>query len=158
MIKFIPTTSVLIDLPHFLHTYLVTCQLYTPVSMAQEPPAPEPGGLSLSLRCCCSAGPQPCFFPVVWIFCLSLGPVLMPCCRLMHSGVPMGPTAVPPTLLLWLSLLVTHCLSMSQSPSAPGSRTPGNSPVPAAPWHILIRWLTLSNLLFWSWYSFSFHS
>lgn len=48
MIEVIPTTFVLFDLPHFLQTYLLTCQLYIPVPMAQDPPAAEPGALSLS--------------------------------------------------------------------------------------------------------------
>lgn len=106
MIEVIPTTSVLFDLPHFLHTYLLTCQLYIPVPAAEDPPAAEPGPLSPSQRCCSSAGPQPCFRLIVWIPCLSLGPGLIPCCHLMLPGVPTGPIAVPPTLLPCLSLLV----------------------------------------------------
>lgn len=105
-----PTASVLFDSPHFLHTYLLTCQLYTPVPTAQDPPAADPDALSLSLplsqRCCSSAGSQPCIWLIVWILHLSLGPGLIPWCHLMLPGVPTGPTAVPPALLPWLSLLV----------------------------------------------------
>lgn len=106
MVKVMPTTSVLFDLPHFLHTYLHARQLYTPVPTAQDPTAAEPRAPSLPQRCCSSAGPQPCFWLHVWISCLGLGAGSIPCCRLMLPGVPRGPTALPSTLLPWLRLLV----------------------------------------------------
>ena len=93
MIKILSTTSILLDLPHVLHTYLCTCQLYIPVPTAQDPAAAGPRALSLSQWHCSTAGPQSYFWLVVRISCLRLG--LIPFSRLMLPGMPVGPITVP---------------------------------------------------------------
>lgn len=95
MIKTIPTTSVLFDLPHFF-TFLLT----HPPALRSSAHGPGPSCSRAQSLVPVPGMLQQCWSPALFlVHYLDFLPWpwtwLDPCCCLMHPGVPTGPTAAP---------------------------------------------------------------